>query len=38
VVAQRLGHSKASQTLDTYAHALPSMQDAVTRLGAVLHG
>jgi integrase len=39
VVAQRLGHAKASMTLDTYAHALTNMQhDAAARLGALLHG
>jgi integrase len=39
VVAQRLGHAKASMTLDVYAHTLPDMQqDAATRLASVLHG
>ncbi|MGH9255018.1 MAG: tyrosine-type recombinase/integrase, partial [Vicinamibacterales bacterium] len=39
VVAQRLGHSRATQTLDVYAHALPDMQhDATAKLGAVLAG
>jgi integrase len=27
-VSERLGHAKASTTLDTYAHVLPDMQDA----------
>jgi integrase len=27
VVSERLGHPKISITLDTYAHALPDMQD-----------
>lgn len=39
VVSQRLGHAKVSMTLDTYAHALPTMQhDAAARLGQLLHG
>jgi len=39
VVAQRLGHSQVSMTLDVYAHALPDMQrDAAAKLGAVLAG
>jgi integrase len=39
LVSARLGHSQTSQTLNTYAHALPSAQaDAVARLGSVLHG
>ena len=34
VVAQRLGHADASETLNVYAHALPSMQrDAAAKLG-----
>ena len=37
VVAQRLGHSDVSETLNTYAHALPDMQrDAAAKLGALL--
>ena len=39
VVSQRLGHAKASMTLDVYAHALENaQQDAAARLGALLHG
>jgi integrase len=39
VVADRLGHAKASMTLDVYSHALPDMQrDAAAKLGAVLAG
>jgi integrase len=39
IVSERLGHSKASMTLDVYAHVLPSSQlDAAARLDAVLHG
>lgn len=39
VVAQRLGHSDVSITLNIYAHVLPDMQQgAADRLGAVLHG
>jgi integrase len=39
VVAQRLGHSDVSITLNTYAHVLPDVQQgAADRLGAVLHG
>lgn len=37
VVSERLGHTSVSLTLDTYSHAVPSMQvDASTRLGALL--
>ena len=37
VVSARLGHARASITLDTYAHVLPHMQDAaVDALGAML--
>jgi integrase len=39
VVAQRVGHSTVTQTLQTYAHALPDMQqDAARKLAQVLHG
>lgn len=39
VVSERLGHSKTSITLDTYAHVLPDMQDAaVDALGDLLFG
>ncbi len=30
VVAERLGHASIVLTLDTYAHVLPSMQQAAT--------
>jgi integrase len=32
VVSQRLGHSKASTTLDLYGHLLPSMQAEAAEL------
>ena len=39
VVAQRVGHANVAMTLNTYAHAMPNMQqDAAGRLGALLHG
>jgi integrase len=39
VVAARVGHAKASMTLNVYSHALPSQQqDAAARLAEVLHG
>ncbi|MCY7861078.1 tyrosine-type recombinase/integrase [Bacillus licheniformis] len=39
VVAERLGHSKVSITLDTYSHVLPSMQEgAVEKLSDVMYG
>jgi integrase len=39
VVSERLGHSKVSMTMETYAHVLPDMQQsAADALGAVLHG
>jgi len=39
VVAERLGHSKVSVTLDTYSHVLPSMQkEAVEKLNKTLFG
>jgi integrase len=38
VVAERLGHASATQTLDTYAHVLPADQHQATQqLGALLH-
>ena len=38
VVAQRLGHSDLSMTLNIYAHVLPDMQqNAADKLGALLH-
>jgi integrase len=37
VVAERLGHSTITLTLDTYSHVLPTMQDEVTKkLNAIL--
>ncbi len=39
IVAERLGHSKTSITLDLYSHVVPSLsQDAAARIGAILHG
>jgi hypothetical protein len=39
VVSERIGHRKATTTLDVYAHCLPDSQVAATeRLGAVLFG
>jgi integrase len=39
VVSERLGHAKASMTLDIYTHVLPTMQRAAAdSLGAQLHG
>jgi integrase len=39
VVSERLGHSKTSITLDTYAHALPDIQDgAVDVISGLLFG
>jgi integrase len=36
-VSERLGHSKTSVTLDTYAHVLPDMQDrAIDAIDAAL--
>jgi integrase len=38
VVQERLGHKRIEITLNTYAHALPSMQqDAAAKLAALLH-
>jgi integrase len=37
VVSERLGHSSIRQTLDTYSHVLPGMQEkAAERMGAIL--
>lgn len=37
VVSERLGHASVVLTLDTYSHAVPSMQaDAAAKLGAFL--
>ena len=39
VIAERLGHSSVSTTLDTYSHLLPTMQDEATdKLGSLIHG
>lgn len=39
IVAERLGHSKVSVTLDTYSHVLPNMQkDVANKLAEVLNG
>ena len=39
VVQRRLGHKRIEQTLSTYAHVLPSMQQATAaKMGALLHG
>ena len=37
-VAARLGHSKATMTLNTYAHALPTTAGSRSAMGAVLYG
>ena len=38
-VSVRLGHAKASMTLDVYGHALPGVgKVAALRLAALLHG
>ncbi len=38
VVQKRLGHNTISITLNTYAHALPSMQqDAASRIALMLY-
>lgn len=39
IVAERLGHSKVSVTLDTYSHVLPNMQQGVVhKLSDVMYG
>ena len=39
IVAERLGHSTVTQTLDTYSHVLPDMQErSATRLEQALFG
>lgn len=39
VVAERLGHSKVSMTLEVYAHVLPTMQEqAAAAMGGILNG
>ena len=38
-VAARLGHARASMTLDIYGHALPDQQQVTAeRIGGILHG
>lgn len=38
VVAERLGHSSISTTLDTYSHVFPTMQDDATeKLGGIIY-
>lgn len=38
IVQERLGHQTISITLDTYSHALPTLQrDAASALGAIVH-
>jgi integrase len=36
VVAERLGHAKASMTLDTYSHVIPVLQESAAQLVAAL--
>ncbi|MCU7756894.1 hypothetical protein N7988_28105 (plasmid) [Bacillus cereus] len=39
IVAERLGHSKVSVTLDIYSHVLPNMQkEAAEKLNKTLFG
>jgi integrase len=39
IVSERLGHNKATTTMDVYQHVLPSMgRGAADQLGAPLHG
>lgn len=39
IVAERLGHSKISVTLDIYSHVLPNMQEGVAdKLSAIMFG
>jgi integrase len=39
LIAERLGHTKITTTLDTYGHLLPNMQgDASDKLDATLFG
>jgi integrase len=39
IVAERLGHSSTQQTMDTYSHVLPDMQEAsALKLQEVLYG
>jgi integrase len=39
VVSERLGHAKASMTMDIYQHVMPTMgRSAAEMLGQLLHG
>ena len=39
VVSERLGHSSTQQTMDTYSHVMPDMQEqSATRLEALVYG
>jgi integrase len=39
IVSERLGHASITLTLDTYSHALPTMQArAAAKFDAVLYG
>jgi integrase len=39
VVSERLGHSSITQTLDTYSHVIPSLQNEATQcLGGIIYG
>ena len=39
LIAERLGHSKITTTMDTYGHLLPNMQhDASNRLDQTIFG
>jgi integrase len=39
IVSERLGHASIVNTLDTYSHVLPDMQDeVVTKLGMLTAG
>ena len=38
IVQEKLGHSSIIQTLDTYSHVIPSMQDGIANtLGEILN-
>jgi integrase len=36
VVQEMLGHANIRQTMDTYSHVLPNMQQAAERMDAML--
>ena len=39
IVQERLGHAKIGITLDTYSHAMPTMQrEAATKLADLVYG